>query len=111
LSRISSINIGDFDFRVTFYSQTEGARDAYGNPALSTGSGVERWANVTFKSEKMDVGEGGLQYAEVFEIKVRLDGLTVSVGDRVDWDNRQLHITSIDKVDLVTYKILAQGIE
>ena len=109
--RISSINIGDFDMRVTFYTQGEGSVDAYGNPALSLGSGVDRWARVKFDNEKISIGEGGLQYANSFIITVRLYGLTVNVGDRVDFDGQELQIVSINKVDLVTFKIIAQGLQ
>lgn len=108
----SSINIGDFNLRVTFYTQSRGTRDAYGNYTLSTGTGVPRWANVSFKPMKYNKEQGGLEYLSHFEIIIRQDNeLLPVVGGRVDFDSQELQIMQVDKVDLTTLKIIAQGIE
>lgn len=107
--RPTGISIGDFNLRVTFYTQGKGAVDIYGNPTLTLGAAVNRWANVAFKNGKAGDIKTGLEYPEYFEIKVRKP-LAVTVGDRVDFDNSELAIIAVNDVDKVHLTIKAVAI-
>lgn len=101
------ISIGDFNFRVTFYSKSEGAVDAIGNPTLTLGSAVDRWANVVYKNSPIsDVN--GIEYQFHYEIKVRKP-LTISAGDRVDFEGNELLILNVSDADKVMLNIKAIG--
>ena len=69
--RPTRISIGDFNWRVTFYTQADGVRDDYGNPTLSTGSGNAVWANVKAKPQGYVMESGAVEYRDGFEIKIR----------------------------------------
>lgn len=107
--RPTGISIGDFNFRVTFYTQGKGAVNVYGEPTLTLGAAVDRWANVAFKNGKISNIETGAEYPEFFEIKVRKP-LNVTVGDRVDFDGRELAIISVSDSDKVHLTIKAVAI-
>ena len=102
--RPKPISIGDFNQRVTFYTQTTSGVNAFGNPELSLGSGVVRWADVAEKMNTYTREDGGIEYQNEYIITVRRP-LTVAEGDRVDFNSLECHITSIE-VTQATYYIL-----
>ena len=102
--RPKGISIGDFNQRVTFYTQSTSGVNSFGNPILSTGTGVVRWADVSEKMNTYTREDGGIEYQNEYKITVRRP-LTVSEGDRVDYNDLQCHITSIE-VTQATYYVL-----
>lgn len=92
------MNIGALNERVTFYAQTKGAVNAYGEPTLTVGSGVERYAKVGHKAGGISHDGSGIEYPESYEFVVRAP-LTVSKGDKAVWDGKTMQVVSVDAVN------------